>query len=202
MTKEIIIEGAHRLFLQYGVKSVTMSDIASKIGLSKKTLYTYFDNKDSLLNACMETWITSLEEKIQNLKKTSDDSLVVVFRILTVVLSALAEYKSPYLFDVRKIPGAREVQERYRKYFWLQHVRPLLQEAQQHKVLSVSVDLDLVCSVYQTIIEKFIAENAHIHARWDLLEQYQTVLLLSLNGFLTVPRSGQWICDLDILPES
>ncbi|MDJ1483068.1 helix-turn-helix domain-containing protein [Cytophagaceae bacterium YF14B1] len=202
MTKELIIEGAHRLFLQYGVKSVTMSDIASKLGLSKKTLYTYFDNKDSLLNACMETWIVSLEEKIQLLKKTSEDPLIVVFRILTVVLAALAEYKSPYLFDVRKIPSAKERQEKYRTYFWMQHVMPLLQNAQQHKILSNSVDLSFLCSVYQTVIEKFIAENAQIHARWDLLEQYQTVLLLSLNGFLTVPRSGQWIRDLDILPES
>ena len=47
--KETIINKATSLFLTLGFKSVTMDDIANDLGMSKKTIYTYFDNKISLV---------------------------------------------------------------------------------------------------------------------------------------------------------
>ena len=49
--KEKILKTAADLFLTYGFKSVTMDDIANKIGMSKKTIYQYFDNKIKLVEA-------------------------------------------------------------------------------------------------------------------------------------------------------
>ena len=49
--KETIINKATSLFLSLGVKSVTMDDIANDLGMSKKTIYTYFDNKTCLVEA-------------------------------------------------------------------------------------------------------------------------------------------------------
>ena len=50
--KEKIIEIAGDMFLKLGFKSVTMDDIAKKLGVSKKTLYTNFGNKAVLVGAC------------------------------------------------------------------------------------------------------------------------------------------------------
>ena len=47
--KDKIIEKAGELFLNLGFKSVTMDDIANELGISKKTLYKYFSNKNSLV---------------------------------------------------------------------------------------------------------------------------------------------------------
>ena len=51
--KANIITTSWALFFQYGIKSISMDDIASKMGMSKKTLYNYFTNKNELINeAC------------------------------------------------------------------------------------------------------------------------------------------------------
>ncbi len=47
--RDKIIEKAGNLFLNLGFKSVTMDDIANELGISKKTLYKYFNNKHSLV---------------------------------------------------------------------------------------------------------------------------------------------------------
>ncbi len=47
--KQKIIDGAERLFFQYGVRSVSMDDVARELSVSKKTLYQYFENKDQLV---------------------------------------------------------------------------------------------------------------------------------------------------------
>ena len=50
MKKEIVQKAAY-LFLQFGYKSVTMDDLAEQMRISKKTIYTYFDDKTSLIRA-------------------------------------------------------------------------------------------------------------------------------------------------------
>ena len=48
-TAKRIQEDAHALFMQYGLKSVSMDDIASKMGISKKTIYQFFSDKEQLV---------------------------------------------------------------------------------------------------------------------------------------------------------
>jgi hypothetical protein len=49
--KEKIIIKATEMFFKLGFKSVTMDDISAKLGISKKTLYKYFSNKEELIEA-------------------------------------------------------------------------------------------------------------------------------------------------------
>ncbi|GAA4322456.1 TetR/AcrR family transcriptional regulator [Mucilaginibacter gynuensis] len=52
---EKIIEGSEQLFLNAGFKSVTMDDIAKHLGISKKTIYQFFKNKDELVQAFVQS---------------------------------------------------------------------------------------------------------------------------------------------------
>ena len=58
--KERIIEGSTELFKTYGIKSVTMDSIASNIGISKRTIYEIFSDKDELLMAASATRILGM----------------------------------------------------------------------------------------------------------------------------------------------
>ena len=49
--KEKILQKAIDLFINYGFKSVTMDDIASEMHISKKTIYSHFNNKTELVEA-------------------------------------------------------------------------------------------------------------------------------------------------------
>jgi len=49
--REKIIKKAGELFLKVGFKSITMDDIAKEMGISKKTIYKYFENKELLIEA-------------------------------------------------------------------------------------------------------------------------------------------------------
>ncbi|MBF9031608.1 TetR family transcriptional regulator [Rhodobacterales bacterium HKCCE3408] len=54
ITRQRILAAAHQMFFRQGFARVTMSDIASAAGLTKRTLYHHFDSKDSLLEAMLE----------------------------------------------------------------------------------------------------------------------------------------------------
>ncbi|SNR73541.1 TetR/AcrR family transcriptional regulator [Lutibacter flavus] len=48
--KEDILKKSGEIFLKYGVKSITMDDIANSLAISKKTIYKYFKNKEELID--------------------------------------------------------------------------------------------------------------------------------------------------------
>ena len=53
--KDRIVQGSLRQFMQYGFRNVSMDDIASNLGMSKKTLYQHFTEKEELVAAALET---------------------------------------------------------------------------------------------------------------------------------------------------
>ena len=67
--KERIQEKAHELFMQYGIRSVSMDDIANNLGMSKKTLYQYFADKDELVDAVVDAHVTIIQTDCAGCRK-------------------------------------------------------------------------------------------------------------------------------------
>lgn len=53
--KERILAGAEELFFKAGIRSITMDDIAKHLGMSKKTIYVHYKDKDELVTALVQT---------------------------------------------------------------------------------------------------------------------------------------------------
>ena len=107
-----IVEKAQELFFRYGLKSVTMDDIASNLGASKKTIYQYFKDKDHLVDAVVQreieqdmhecTLITcSCNNAVQEVLNDGVYGFVQkpyrIERLLDAVSQALQEKNSPYV---------------------------------------------------------------------------------------------------------
>jgi AcrR family transcriptional regulator len=67
--KNEIIEGSLRLFAQYGYHSTSLNDVASKIGVTKATLYYYFRSKDEIMKAILERSMDRMD-KVLDLDKS------------------------------------------------------------------------------------------------------------------------------------
>jgi len=64
--KEYIVENVAFLFLKRGIRNVTMDDVASEFGISKKTLYQHFSDKEALVTDAIEFLIASQNFKFNN----------------------------------------------------------------------------------------------------------------------------------------
>jgi TetR/AcrR family transcriptional regulator, cholesterol catabolism regulator len=62
--KQRILHKAEEMFMQYGIRSVSMDDIANQLGMSKKTLYQYFADKDELVTGVVDGHITEMQHEI------------------------------------------------------------------------------------------------------------------------------------------
>ena len=76
--KELIIQRSYDLFEQYGVIRVTMDLIADKCGISKKTIYKYFENKDDLLHQVVKIKVQELYDELADYSKTYPNALQAI----------------------------------------------------------------------------------------------------------------------------
>ena len=70
-----IVQAAHDLFNARGYKSVTISDLANRLGMSKKTIYQYFSGKEEIAAAVIEGALSRVNEIIDMAESQQSDLL-------------------------------------------------------------------------------------------------------------------------------
>lgn len=100
--KEHIINQADKLFCQYGIKSVTMDDIARHLGISKKTIYQHFRDKNAivvdLMRSKMDNQVCVMEECIG----ISENAVHEVFLAVTEMGQLLSNINPMLFYDLQK----------------------------------------------------------------------------------------------------
>lgn len=100
--QERIIEKSHELFMRYGIRSISMDEIASQLGISKKTIYQYFADKDALVDAVVDIEICNNEKECQIHKQQCENAIHEVFLAMDMVHEMLKGMSPSILFDLRK----------------------------------------------------------------------------------------------------
>jgi TetR/AcrR family transcriptional regulator, cholesterol catabolism regulator len=100
--KERIQTTAHGLFMQYGIRSVSMDDIANHLGMSKKTLYQYFADKDELVDAVVDSHINVMQNECTGCKTEARDAVHEVFIVMERVIGQLSNMNPMVMNDLAK----------------------------------------------------------------------------------------------------
>ena len=101
-TKEKILEVAFQLFMKYGIKSVSMDDIASDLGMSKKTIYQYIENKDDLVKQVITKHLEDDERDISAIVEQSENAVDEMIQISRHVLYFIRMMKPSLIYDLKK----------------------------------------------------------------------------------------------------
>ena len=88
--------------MRYGIKSVSMDDIAKQLGISKKTLYQYVDNKSDLITKVMEFHIETEQKAIAEIHDVAKDPIHEMLLIARFVSRLLREMNPATVYDLQK----------------------------------------------------------------------------------------------------
>src|ERR1700722_17833635 len=97
-----ILKGAEELFFRYGLKSITMDDIARHLGMSKRTIYENYPTKDSIVSALLtahrESTITDIESHRKSAKNAVEEIILTMQH-----LKSMSDMMNPrLLFELKK----------------------------------------------------------------------------------------------------
>lgn len=149
-----ILEGSIKLFKQYGLRSISMDEIARSIGMSKKTLYQFVDNKDDLITQSLDYLIEKTTiEKIEKEKKLN--AIDVLLEISRIVRSEVIEMNPVVKFDLFKYyPSIYHRAVMKKKEMIFSDIIENFNKGMQQGLYRTDVDIEMTAKLYiQNLLE-------------------------------------------------
>jgi len=113
-----LLFGAKDLFLRFGVRSVSMDDIARHLGISKKTIYQYFRDKDELVTEIASNYLEEDKKTYQAVMDAASNAIEESFACTQCLRKQLEQMNPSLLFDLQKYhPGAWQAYLEYKNGF-------------------------------------------------------------------------------------
>lgn len=143
--KERILLKAEELFMQYGIRSVSMDDIANNLGMSKKTLYQYFADKDELVDAVVDGHIKGIQGDCMVCRQDARDAVHEIFITMDRVMAEISNMNPMLLHDLEKFHF--RAYQRFRDHkdkFLLQVIRNNIEWGMKEELYRPDINIDVM----------------------------------------------------------
>ncbi|KXF48853.1 hypothetical protein AXA44_01925 [Rhodococcus sp. SC4] len=100
--RDRITEGAARLFQARGINGVTMQEVAAEVGLSKASIYHYYENRDDLLRHVFGDWARGEVEKARVIAASDADAATKLTAFIRFHLNSLVDHLDLYSLTFRE----------------------------------------------------------------------------------------------------
>ena len=173
------------LFLQYGIRSVSIQDIANKLGMSKKTVYQVFLDKEDIVKQSIE-YIKLQMDKI--VVEFNSSRLNVVEREIAMrkkYLNTYLKIKPTYVFDLKKFyPNIYDDFIAYKTKLISKTTKKFIDEGQKQGLLREGIDPEYMCKLSITLTFAIFHPDIDVFSDSDLTsENYSDQFFLyHMNG--------------------
>jgi TetR/AcrR family transcriptional regulator, cholesterol catabolism regulator len=143
--KERILVKSDELFNRYGIRSVSMDDIAAQLGMSKKTLYQYYTDKDDLVRAVFTGVMEFNRDACLAEKKAAENAVHEVFLAFDRVQEMFANMNPSVLFDLEKYhPSTFGKFKEYKNVFLYQMIKSNIERGIKEELYRDDIDIDVL----------------------------------------------------------
>lgn len=180
--RERIVEMANHFFRERGIKGLKMDELAAQLGISKRTLYEVFEDKETLLVACIKRNQKIDRIFMQEVLATSHNVLEVILRGYkrSIELSYNTNFK--FIEELHKYPKAYEAMTNRHRDDTQQSIHFFLQGVEQG-VFRQDVNLPIFQELLRNWIEMMLTSD--ILRKYPFQDVFESIILTSLRGIST-----------------
>lgn len=188
--KERIIVSAFEQFAQYGIKSISMDTIAHSIGISKRTIYGYFNDKEELLTEGINYFSQKTRQLSDSIYKKTSSVLEAILFFHKETIKNPRWYSPRFYDDLQKFPIALKKLEEEKSNF-ANECLLLFMRGIKEGVFRKEINLEIIALLAKEQI--VMKRPAKVFAGQSSLEVHNTLLIIFLRGISTT--KGQAIID-------
>jgi AcrR family transcriptional regulator len=101
-TEERILKETGVMFFRHGIRTITMDDIASTLGISKKTIYLYYRDKGELVKSFTDAEIKSQQKEMFEIRKNSKDSINEMVHVMNHLGQFFKRVNPAVFYDLQR----------------------------------------------------------------------------------------------------
>ena len=186
-TKERIKLTAHDLVMKYGIRSVSMDDIATALGMSKKTIYLYYADKDELVLAVVSDVIRKSELDCDRDKNLSENAIHEIFLAMEMVVEMFTAMNPSIIYDMHKYhPRAFAIFQKHKNEYIYNVMRENLNRGISEGLYRAELNIDIMSKYrVESMLLPFNPEFRH-SLKYNLVEIEQELIVHFLFGLVTL----------------
>lgn len=172
--------------MRYGIRSITMDEIATQLGISKKTIYQFFTDKDDMVMAVIDQEIQKNETDCLQFQNDADNAVHQIFLALESLEEMLKSTNPLMLYDLEKHhPRAYKKVKEYKYQFLYQMTVDNLQWGMREGVYRSDIQIDIVAK--NRIESAFLIFNQDLfpHSRYKVSEVNYELAMFFMHGVVT-----------------
>lgn len=155
-----IIDKSAMIFLRHGVRSVTMDDLARELGVSKKTFYNYFKDKDELVTLIVTTLIERNQVACEVGRLKSETAIDAMMSISEFSTRLFTEIHSSVFYDLQKYhPEAWNIIKEYRLTFISDQITQNIIRGQEEGIYLAELDPKIMAGIHLSIVSMLTDSN-------------------------------------------
>lgn len=184
--KARIKEKARDLFLQLGMRRVSMDDIANAVGMSKKTLYQYYPDKETLVADTIEMILKANNAYCENSRKQAENAIHESFLATDAVAETMKRMNPVLIFDMQKYyPAAYKKFEIFRKEYLYNFIRSSIEAGIKQGLYKEDINLNFISRFRIETISLSFLQKFSQDINMDLATIQQELFLFFLYGLAT-----------------
>ncbi len=193
--KERIFNAAEQMFLQYGFAKVTMDEIASSLGMSKKTLYKFFSGKENLLKELIYNRQCVTEEHINQIWANNNlDFVGKLKEMMDFIGEQSLKIRGPLFDDLRKnMPELWNEIHDFKRIKGLQKATELFNKGIEDGVFRKDINRDLVILIYTSAIQTLINPETLAELPFSTGQAIEAVFRVIFEGIFTEEGRAKYI---------
>ncbi len=183
--RDRILTQAEEMFLQYGYSRVTMEEIASALGMSKKTLYRFFANKETILRERVSARQCEFMDRIDEVWKQPDVDFVGKLR-KTLDFFAERSSKVNRFHDLQKqVPDLWKEICAFKKEKGTEKIRQLLSIGFDSGIIRSDLDRDIIILLYTNAVESILKPEVLSELPFSGPQIFETISKIIFEGILS-----------------
>ena len=181
--KQRVIQVALNEFRVQGIKAVRMDDLASQIGISKRTLYEMFKDKEELLMDCLLYSKQREKERVNDICSKSKNVLEVILGVFLYSIEMLHETNKLFFEDIKKYPAAYKLVQEVRNIDSKEKMAFFRQGVEQG-IFRSDINYPIVNELVKQQFNLLV--NTDFFSHHPFLDVYESIMFTYLRGISTV----------------
>ncbi|MDR2627070.1 MAG: TetR/AcrR family transcriptional regulator [Dysgonamonadaceae bacterium] len=194
--RERIVEEASLLFFRNGIKSVTMSDIAKHLGISKRTLYENFADKETLLEECLHMNADKAKGGMKKLIETSENVIDAMMRIYEKQLNDMNKVNKSAVYDLRKYhPKLYKIIDCEQREERVSAFLPLFEKGVEQGLVRDDIDFEILLWLLKAQF-KMLLETDFIPVDKFSIQQFIEAIILNFTRGIATAKGNKKIDEI------
>jgi len=181
--KQEFLLSVTELFMRFGIKSLTMDEIARQLGISKKTIYQHVSDKKDLVFKCVELAITDEECILCDVKEQEGNAIDILLEINKRVSEKIQNVQPSVMYDIeRYYPEAHKIMQKHKQDFIFNMVKENMELGMEEGLYRNNLKPEIIASSYIAMTNQLFNPDPLNPSKYDFKTLHREIARYHIRG--------------------